>query len=356
LFQVIAMWNLTRPDLEMKDSVENIKLRGYNSNPEDKVFITGQFALKIKNKELKSLSVSDIADRYCPTRRDLYYKKGINRPSRSRRSTWGGTAGRIVEKFLVDLVSKEISKKNEKTYQNLRKVIDKFSENFQNSNKGDLEKLSQLKEGDYENPEWLLQLLNSNGRAELGIKLLHSLIFNNGEVDLNHLKLNAASSLKLKPKPTGIGISSPVEPDFLIEENKVIGDIKSGTEFKPFHQLTCTGYALAYENEKKKDINWGIIYFFPTRNPSAYVKPITFAQIYIFPIDDNLRRWFLDFRNQDYDTISKDKTPKFPNPDKPEPKRILKVQLKNCPCKSLYNKKMDELLKISLPKKQRNDF
>ena len=88
MFQVMAMWNLTRPDLEMKDSVENIKLRGYNSNPEDKVFLTGQFALKIKNKELKSLSVSDIADRYCPTRRDLYYKKGINRSSKSRRSTW----------------------------------------------------------------------------------------------------------------------------------------------------------------------------------------------------------------------------------------------------------------------------
>ncbi len=138
-------------------------------------------------------------------------------------------------------------------------------------------------------------------------------MFNNSEdLDLNHLKLNTASSLRLKPKPTEIGISSPVEPDFLIAEYEVIGDIKSGTEFKPFHQITCTGYALAYENEKKKDINWGIIYFFPTRNPSTYVKPITFAQIYIFPIDDNLRRWFLDFRNQDYDTISKDKPPEFP--------------------------------------------
>ena len=205
-----------------------------------------------------------------------------------------------------------MSKKNEKTYQNLRKVIDKFSENFQNSNKRDLEKLSQLKEGDYEDPDWLLKLLNSNGRAELGMKLLHSLLFSSKNVNLNHLSLNTASSLKLKPKPTEIGISSPVEPDFLIEGYKVIGDIKSGTEFKPFHQFTCTGYALAYENKKKKDINWGVIYFFPTRNPSAYVKPITFAQIYLFPIDDDLRRWFLDFIIEDYGIISKDKSPEFP--------------------------------------------
>jgi len=331
MFQVIAMWNLTRPDLEMKDSVENIKLRGYNSNPEDKVFLTGQFAFKIKNKELKSLSVSDIADRYCPTRRDLYYKKGINRPSKSRRSTWGGTAGRIVERFLFDLFSKEMSKKNEKTYQNLRKVIDKFSENFQNSNKGDLEKLSQLKEGDYENPDWLLKLLNSNGRAELGMKLLHSLLFSSKNVNLNHLSLNTASSLKLKPKPTEIGISSSVEPDFLIEEYKIVGDVKSGTKFEEFHPLTCAGYSLAYENEKKKDINWGIIYFFPTRNPCAYVKPITFAQIYLFPIDDDLRRWFLDFRNQDYGIISKDKPPEFPE-------KVKRTHCNYCPfneqCKS----------------------
>jgi len=309
MFQVIAMWNLTRPDLEMEDSVKNIELRGY----EDKVFLTGQFALKIKNKELKSLSVSDIADRYCRTRRDLYYKKGTNRPRRRAITTWGGTAGRIVEKFLFDLFSKEMPERNSKTYQIIRKINNQFSENFRASNRQDFENLFQHKGQDYEDPEWLLKLLNNNGRAELGIKLLHSRMFNNSEdVDLNHLKLNTASSLKLKPKPTEIGISSDVEPDFLIAKYKVIGDIKSGTEFKPFHQFTCTGYALAYENEKKKDINWGIIYFFPTRNPSAYVKPITFAQIYIFPIDDNLRRWFLDVRNQDYDTILKDKPPEFP--------------------------------------------
>ena len=143
--------------------------------------------------------------------------------------------------------------------------------------------------------------------------MLNSLVFDNTkDVNLNDLKLNTKDSLALYPNPIQIGISSPAPPDFLIEEYKVIGDIKSGIEFKRFHQLTCTGYALAYENEKKKDINWGMIYFFPTRNPTAYVKPITFAQIYIFPIDDNLRRWFLDFRNQDYGTISKNKPPRFP--------------------------------------------
>ena len=313
MFQVIAMWNLTRPDFEMKDSVENIKLRGYNSNPEHKVFLTGQFASKIKNEELKTLSVSDISDRYCPTRRDLYYKKGINKPKIKDRKTWGRSAGIIVEKYLFDLFSNKMPKWDRMTYKNIRKIRKEFSNNFHKSNQQEFKKLFKLKEGDYEDPDWLLKLLDSNGRAELGINILHSFMFDNSkDVSFNHFKLNTENSLKLKPNPTEIGISSSVEPDFLIEGYKVIGDIKSGTEFKHFHQLTCTGYALAYENEKKKDINWGIIYFFPTRNPFAYVKPLTFAQIYIFPIDDKLRRGFLNFRNQDYNTISKDKPPQFP--------------------------------------------
>ena len=148
------------------------------------------------------------------------------------------------------------------------------------------------------------------------MKLLHSHLFSSKDVDLNHLGLNTASSLGLNPKSTEIGISRGVEPDFLIEGYKVIGDIKSGTEFESFYQFTCTGYALAYENEKKKDINWGIIYFFPTRNPSAYVKPITFAQIYLFPIDDDLRRWFLDSIIEDYGIISKEEPPGFPEKEK----------------------------------------
>lgn len=317
MFQIIALWNLTRPDLEIKNSIEEINLRGYNSDPTTGLFLTGQFASKIANKEIKSLSVSDISDRYCPTRRDLYYKKGVNRPRRNQKSTWGTTAGKIVENFLFDLFIKEKNKKYGTNYQNIRKINDQFSRSFRLSNKKDFEKLTQLMGQDYEAPEWLLKLLNNNGRVELGMKLLHSIMFNSNEdVDLNNLQLNSAGSLKLKPKPTELGVSSPAEPDFLIEKYKVVGDIKSGTEFKSFHQLTCTGYALAYENEKRKDINWGIIYFFPTRKPRAYVKPITFAQIYIFPIDNSLRKWFLYFRNQDYSVISNNKPPKFPEENK----------------------------------------
>ena len=67
MFQVVTMWNLSRPDEEMRDNVQNIELREYNSE----TFLTGEFAVKLSTKEISPLSVSNISDRYCPTRRDL---------------------------------------------------------------------------------------------------------------------------------------------------------------------------------------------------------------------------------------------------------------------------------------------
>jgi len=315
VFQVIAMWNLSRPHEEMKNIVEKVELRGYN--PE--TFLTGEFTNKIANKEIKPLSVSNIADKYCPTRRDLYFYKGINRLSRrGQQKTWGIEAGNVVE----DYIKRVFKSKNIKTnaYESLIKRGNNIYEEFVEEKRSSLKRLKSLeqsslgaKEGD---TDWLLTLLNNNGRAELSIRILHSLLKENGFLDSDHIKITE----QLHPNPRQIGISLGIKPDFIVPEFAIVGDIKSGVEFKDHFQLTCTGYALAYENEKGKgnDINWGIIYFFPTRNPSWYVRPLTFAQIYIFPIDDYLRQWFLDIRDEAYSIISQKEPPDFPPEDQRE--------------------------------------
>jgi CRISPR/Cas system-associated exonuclease Cas4 (RecB family) len=140
------------------------------------------------------------------------------------------------------------------------------------------------------------------------MKILNSCLKEEGSLDVEHIKHDP-----IKPNPAEIGISNPAVPDFIIPETKIVGDIKTGVNFAPNHQLTCAGYALAYEDQNKgAKIDWGIVYFFPTRNPSAYVKPITFAQVYIFPIDDQLRRWFLHSRNEAYKIVSSPTIPQFP--------------------------------------------
>ena len=102
-------------------------------------------------------------------------------------------------------------------------------------------------------------------------------------------------NIEIKPNPKVLGISSPSTPDFIIPAISAIGDIKTGFEFKDYYRLTAAGYALAYENEEGKgnDINLGLIYYFPTRQ-----KDVSFAHLYIFAIDDALRREFLDRRDE----------------------------------------------------------
>lgn len=339
MFQIITMWNLVKPDEEIGKGIENIELRGYN--PE--TFLTGEFARRIKAKldldlqrqnreiteaeykdEIKStgavnpLSVSNIADKCCPTRRDLYFTKGINKPNIDiEQKTWGRKAGYVVEDY-VEHIFKSETNNPESAYTSLIAEGNNLHKKFISDKKDSLEALSSL-EGSYGagegDTDWLLTLLSNNGKAILGNKMLHSLLKENGGLDTTNIKIKE----EIRPNEIQqIGINSPAKPDFIIPEFGIVGDIKTGIEFKPYFQLTCTGYALVYENTKGKDYNidWGIIYFIPTKNPSAYVRPLTFAQIYIFPIDDSVRQWFFDIRDEAYNIISRSNHPDFPDTNK----------------------------------------
>ncbi len=311
MFQVVIMWNLSRPDEEMEDNVQNIELRGYD--PE--TFLTGEFAVKLSTKKIRLLSVSNISDRYCHTRRDLYFVKGINHlANKEDKTTWGRVAGNIVESHIERILGE--NKEHDLSYSSLIINGRGLNESFVNSKKKRInylreieEKAEEVKTGD---TDWLLKLLDNNGRAELGLKLLHSLVKESNSIDIDHIRIDQ----KIKPN-LQIGISSPATPDFIIPVSGIVGDIKTGINFTDHFLLTCAGYALAYENQhgEKKNINWGIIYFFPTRVPTEYVRPLTFPQIYIFPIDDNLRKWFIGTRNEAYNIISKLEPPKFPLKD-----------------------------------------
>ena len=202
-----------------------------------------------------------------------------------------------------------------------------LNEGFLKSNSKSINRLRSL-EGRSEGIEagdtdWLLKLLDYNGRAELGLRLLHSMIREEESLDIADVETEQRA-LQIMPNILQIGINSPATPDFIIPDFGIVGDIKSGKGFKDHFLLTCAGYALAYENQhreehdKKHDINWGVIYFFPTRVPCDYVRPLTFAQIYIFPIDDSLREWFIRIRDEAYDIISKPNAPKLPLKDKRE--------------------------------------
>ena len=325
MFQVIVMWNLTRPDQELSEVVNNITLRGYNKD----TFITGEFAWKLTEEKIRPLSVSDIADKYCPTRRDLYFMKGLSRPSgriRRRTKTWGSKAGNLVEEYVFSVFDSSKEFTNQK-YSNIIEVSDENHDNYINSNVNSIKKLRNLEEefpDEKGNTEWLEKLLKSNGRAEFAFRYLNEIL--NEDIGVNNEDIFYGGDAKIdipkkrKQHIKQIGISLPATPDFIIPKYGIVGDIKTGIEFKPHFQLTCAGYALAHENvnDEGNPINWGIIYFFPTRNPSLFRKSITFAQVYIFPIDDYLRKEFLAKRDEAYAIISNPQKPHLPQSNERE--------------------------------------
>jgi CRISPR/Cas system-associated exonuclease Cas4 (RecB family) len=305
MFEIISSINFI-DSAQIASKVKNIHLRGYKTN----TFLTGEFALKLKMKEIKPLSVSDISDYFCESRRDLYMKKGKNKPAGIKRDkTWGGIAGNLVEDYFFNLFQSENDKRNRLSYDSITKASLSQNEAFALAKSKQLKSLNSLKSRASEDPEWFLSLLYHAGKQSMAFKSIDSIFAKNNS--LPTAKSSDVKKLVIPTKCNQIGISTGVTPDFVLPSHRIVGDIKSGIMgFKDYFLYTCTGYALAYENAygQGNDIDIGVIFYFPTRS-SDFAKPISFAQTYLFVIDDELRGSFIRRRDEAYSIISKDKPP-----------------------------------------------
>lgn len=325
MLEVITKWNLTRPDEVITDFVAQITLRGYSVDAQ----LPGEFLLPLTEDKIKPLSVGYIADRICPTRRDLYFQKGLSKVKAKDSKTWGREAGRFVENYFYGLRQTSLTHVKPlealedfihrtsqynlsvqgRNYSKLHVAGEKFTSTYFDEKEESIETLKSLElvSGKSGDTTWLLKILTCGGRADLASRLLHSILRENNSASAADLEIQRDVAPNINT-----GINAPTQPDFIISRFKVVGDIKTGDRFKDMYQLTCAGYALAYENETGKDINWGSIYFIPTRNSSRYAQVINYPQLHIFPINQELRQWFLDNRDEAYSIISKAAPPNFP--------------------------------------------
>lgn len=314
MYTIVTTWNSTAPEDILEEDFSSIERRGYNVAD---VGLTGQFAMKISEGIIKLLSVSDIADRKCPERRDLYLRKGVKRLTTSeinkiQEKSWGRAAGNLVEKYIEGIIRDKHKGMKNAEYKMVRDASRDYNDDFQKSNQEDVKKIEKLehssfgiREGD---TNWLLKLLLFNSGIELNAKTLHDIMKDDILIrpeDIRRIEIN--------PNKEQIGINAPVIPDFVVPDLKIVGDIKTAPAFQSYYQLTCAGYALAYENEHGPghDINWGIILFIPNRIPTAMVRLLTASQLYVFPISEELRNWFLSERDKAYYQLSQDRIPVF---------------------------------------------
>ncbi len=287
MLQIIPKVSLLNAEKEFEKATKGIQLRGYINKPP--VSVTGGIKWDLEDGKMKPLSVGDITNIFCPSRRDIYMKRVLNIKDAKN---WGRVTGLLVESCICGFTDKykdDTSTSRIKTYEKLSKKVRLFMADFSRKNKKAVADLARFKTIPGEDENWLL--------CQLDYALRHELVMLRATRKLSGNKSDSEviQHMELAPNAKILGISSPSTPDFVIPGLSAIGDIKTGFEFKDYYRLAAAGYALAYENQKGagNDINLGLIYYFPTRK-----KDISFAHLYIFVIDDTLRQEFLDRRDE----------------------------------------------------------
>lgn len=304
MYQIGTKWKLWELENVFQNDVGSITLRGYNQ--EAPVALPGDF-LHIE----KRLSVERIASEYCPTRRDVYLeiKQGVKQRSENR--TWGQKAGPLIEEYCKGLLAYfgDLAKAPDGLhYKKIQELAEKYTNLFWKEHEKKINDLGKIAANPEETPERLVFLLQQTAKYELSL-LGADYEFNEnlGQefvplIEKIPIRFDSAT-LTIVPN-SHLGLSKTTTPDFILSSLPVMGEVKSGPNLKLFHLTTIAGYALAYESQYEKPVDFGVIYFFET-----HTKQMNFAQSYVFLIDDILRKQFLVTRDRLYALLLSEDTP-----------------------------------------------
>ncbi len=311
MYQLGTKWKLWDLPNFLQDEVESITLRGYSTEPP--VVLPADFCMTNVDEEgrFHGLSVEKIGGRHCPTRRGLYLEK--KRRVKGSKG-WGRVAGPLIEEYCIGLLehfNKLAQEPSGLDYQKIQTLAEKYSEIFRRTHAKSIQKLQDKASCPEEEPERLFFLLKQTAKYELtmlGVDYAFSQNGNGAFIPLMQGIPIIFDKAKTRINPgANLGLSETTTPDFIILEPAIVmGDVKTDIHLQPFHLHTITGYALAYESQHKKDVNFGVVYFFET-----HATQMSFAQSYLFVIDDFLRRKFLDARNEAYKILQKSSPPQL---------------------------------------------
>jgi CRISPR/Cas system-associated exonuclease Cas4 (RecB family) len=305
MHSVISSMNLMDSDIFPTIKKDNRSDRGYN----EKSLLTGQ--LLLLQERCGSININDITNEYCKSNVQLYLEKGKNKAKYKRKkaiSKHNTILGQLIEEFVMASMNADFPN-TPRPYNELISQCDLHHASFLQTNNDRIKKMIGMEGVPETNrtAEKIIDGIRYCSRYELLFRILQHYFDNDSEI--------FPTPQKIHPKKE-LGVGKEAAPDFLIKvgQNIIIGDIKTGENFEDYHKLLATGYALAYESQHEIDVNFGIIYFIPTRKVALKSKNhFIFPQIHLFEIDSSLRRDFIGLRNQKYEIISNDQIPNFPS-------------------------------------------
>ncbi|MFA6329927.1 MAG: CRISPR-associated protein Cas4 [Candidatus Micrarchaeia archaeon] len=297
----VAFQEITEQIIEkLAVEAEKITVRGFN--PGSPVELSADLAGM-------TLPVNLMANKYCPTDRYTYI---YHNKLAKRQLTWASFQGKTTEKVYFKMLKKfkmkkfeDISKKGifEATKVIGKEEIDEKKVEFEKIKEKIVGYVPTKKDVEifFENLEKLVVFESLIASSIIEYRLSRD--------PSKSISSYIESAFPFEPEleikgGTEIGFSEKITPDFVFD-SKIIGDIKTG-EHKPFFEHTLAAYAIAYEKENKKPMNFGIIL-----NPQfgSSQTTIDYQHAKIVLIDDVMRKAFLYFRNEKLDLIKKGHLP-----------------------------------------------
>lgn len=255
------------------------------------------------------LSVSEVANRYCSTYRDLYLKRVLGTPAPYSYKTVRGwiyhwVCKKVVEKakfklYLEGLMSG--SKLYSSILTEIGDVIEDALKEYGVSKHLDQHHLDRLKK----EAEALYSFLALQAASRLD-----RILSRTSSVDLESV-ISKMASVDVERIVNGqlLGLSSELKID-MFADKRIVVEIKTG-DMRDFHKYAVTGYALAVESDLEIPIDYGIVSYIYVRD--GYVK----IKNKVYFIGDELRREFLEVRDEAFSIINRGMDPGKPS-DCPE--------------------------------------
>lgn len=252
------------------------------------------------------ISVSELAGRYCETLRDIYLRRvlGVSVPFSTK--LFDGFVLHCVASQTLTLVKKTLYSKGLISGADMiEQLLPKASEVCR------IVLDSGLKLGRLSDEELQTSLRKA-------IRLYRFLIIQAGcQLDMvlskfPHAELDSVINQAIPPiverRVDGslVGLSKELSVDIYMPAYAII-DLKTG-EIRSFHKYTLTGYALAMEADEEVEVNYGFIIYLRVEADKPHVE----IRIKNMLISDELRREFLDIRDEALRIIDMGSDPGMP--------------------------------------------
>lgn len=264
----------------------------------------------------QSLSVSDLSKTLCSTHRDLYFDKVARFRINRRDRPWEAEAGNLIHRLLQDIHVYAISilpiegrsLDPESLFRRLRsfgtRKRNQLSARYQNDPRfgGDIWQRLQRHMSNIVFFEALLISTLVTYKAARKTVLASGTNINPRQ---EFVELFNFSAIEQGLSARSLGITDPVTPDFLFAR-RAIGDIKTGAVHEDTFETTCVAYAMAYEAEYKRPIDFGIILHVASSQSHSF--PIYYSS-HLFTLDDAARRRFVFLRDQKLDILVRRQDP-----------------------------------------------